>query len=1028
MSYIRLILSNLGDVILSEVPEIIKKLVNKFDHNLAAYKSSDYKEEQLKQEFINPFFKALGWDVDNESDAAPQYRDVIFEDSIKVGGGTKAPDYCFTLAGRRMFFVEAKKPSVNINEGIEPSYQLRRYTWSAKLHLSILTDFEEFAIYESRTKPKKNDRASTGRITYLTYKDYVEKWDEIYNIFSKEAVLKGSFDLYADSTINKRGTSAVDDAFLSEIESWRELFAKNIALRNPEISIAELNYSVQQIIDRIVFLRMCEDRGAERYEQLRDLLNNDNIYEQFCELCKDADAKYNSGLFHFKEEKGRETPPDKHTLDLTIDDGVFKTVIKNLYYPNSPYEFSVLSPEILGNVYEQFLGKVIRLTKGHQAKVEEKPEVKKAGGVYYTPQFVVDYIVENTVGKLVKGKTPNKVSELKILDPACGSGSFLLGAYNYLIKWHRDYYSNQNDKNRLKDKIYKGKDDEWFLTITEKKRILLNNIYGVDIDTQAVEVTKLSLLLKVIEGENKDALEAQQKLFRERVLPDLENNIKCGNSLIGPEIYDEEIEGIENVNFFDWDSNFSKIMNNGGFDAVIGNPPYIRIQAMKEWAPIEVEFYKKKYISASIGNYDIYVVFVERVIELLNENGLLGFILPHKFFKKEYGKPLRSIIASGSYLSKVVNFGCQQVFPKATTYTCLLFLDKSRENKKFDYLKVDDLNKWIIEQKSIQGKISSNKVTMEEWNFVVEPYVDLYDKLSKIPLRLGDTTNIFVGLQTSADKVFIMDLIEETPDYLHLYSKILKREVKLEKELLFPLLSGTDVNRYSKLPKRQYIIFPYTINNGKAELIDFKIISEKYPKIAEYFSQNKKILQEREKGKLKDKPWHGYIYQKNMAKQSLKKLCVPRLVENLYGSYDIKGDHYLDNVDVGGLTLKGDYVNLELEYILSILNSKLMRWYFPFITEPFRGCWWSANKQYLSKLPMRNINFNDLNDVTIHSKIIELVDKMFKLKENLDNTKFPQENERIQRQIDATDKQIDQMVYDLYGLTPEEIKIIEDSL
>ena len=228
-------------------------------------------------------------------------------------------------------------------------------------------------------------------------------------------------------------------------------------------------------------------------------------------------------------------------MNLKIDDGIFKTIIKELYYPNSPYEFSVLSPEILGNVYEQFLGKVIRLTKGHQAKIEEKPEVKKAGGIYYTPQFIVDYIVKNTVGELCKGKTPKKVSKLRILDPACGSGSFLLGAYTYLLKWHRDYYSKAKDKKRLKDMIYQGKGGEWILTVKEKKRILLNNIYGVDIDFQAVNVTKLSLLLKVLEGESKDVIEAQQKLYRERALPDLGDNIKCGNSLIGSDIYDTRI-------------------------------------------------------------------------------------------------------------------------------------------------------------------------------------------------------------------------------------------------------------------------------------------------------------------------------------------------------------------------------------------------------------------------------------------------------------------------------------------------------
>jgi len=279
-------------------PDKVKELVAKFERNIKAYKSSSYNEEQVKQEFINPFFESLGWDVSNKSGAAPQYKDVIFEDSIKVGKGTKAPDYCFTLAGRKMFFLEAKKPSVNIKDDKSPAYQVRRYAWSAKLSLSILTDFEELAIYESKTRPLEKDKASIGRVALYNYKDYVEKWDEIANIFSKEAVLTGSFDRFIEENTGKKGTSEVDSEFLKEIEEWRLILARNIAIRNPEITVNELNYAVQQTIDRIIFLRMAEDRGIEPYEQLLKLLDKENIYESFGKLCKKSDDKYNAGLFH----------------------------------------------------------------------------------------------------------------------------------------------------------------------------------------------------------------------------------------------------------------------------------------------------------------------------------------------------------------------------------------------------------------------------------------------------------------------------------------------------------------------------------------------------------------------------------------------------------------------------------------------------------------------------------------------------------------------------------------------------------
>jgi len=258
-------------------------------------------------------------------------------------------------------------------------------------------------------------------------------------VFSRESILKGSFDRYAESTKGKKGTAEVDASFLKEIEEWRDLLARTIALRNPGLTQRELNFAVQVTIDRIIFLRICEDRGIEGYGELQALCDGANTYARLLDLYRKADQRYNSGLFHFEQERGRGEAPDTLTPSLTIDDKALKEILKRLYYPDSPYEFSVLPADILGQVYEQFLGKVIRLTAGHRAVVEDKPEVKKAGGVYYTPTYVVDYIVKNTVGTLLEGSTPKKASSLRILDPACGSGSFLIGAFQYLMDWHRDW-------------------------------------------------------------------------------------------------------------------------------------------------------------------------------------------------------------------------------------------------------------------------------------------------------------------------------------------------------------------------------------------------------------------------------------------------------------------------------------------------------------------------------------------------------------------------------------------------------------
>ncbi len=234
-------------------PDDISRLVDIFSHNIEAYKSGRYNEAQVRLEFINPLFKLLEWDIDNTQGYAEAYKDVINEDSIEVEGGAKAPDYCFRIGGTRKFFLEAKKPSINIKDDVSPAFQLRRYAWSAKLPLSILTDFEEFAVYDTRIKPAKTDKAPVARTLYLKYTDYPGRWDEIASIFSRNAVLKGSFDKYVESHKAKRGTATVDDAFLGEVELWREELAKNIALRNPRLTQKELNFAVQSTIDRVIF-------------------------------------------------------------------------------------------------------------------------------------------------------------------------------------------------------------------------------------------------------------------------------------------------------------------------------------------------------------------------------------------------------------------------------------------------------------------------------------------------------------------------------------------------------------------------------------------------------------------------------------------------------------------------------------------------------------------------------------------------------------------------------------------------------
>lgn len=648
--------------------------------------------------------------------------------------------------------------------------------------------------------------------------------------------------------------------------------------------------------------------------------------------------------------------------------------------------------------------------------------------MYYTPQYIVDYIVDNTIGKFVNDKTPNKVSELKILDPACGSGSFLLGAYKYLLKWHLHYYTSRKDRDRLTDKIYQFRPEEYRLTIREKKRILINNIYGVDIDPQAVEVTKLSLLLKVLEDESKDELEEQKTLFKERALPDLDSNIKCGNSLIGSEIFDEEIESIEKINFFDWNTGFSEIMENGGFDAIIGNPPYIRVQAMKEWSPIEVEFYKKKYVSASKGNYDIYVVFVERGLELLNENGILGYILPHKFFNAKYGQSLRSLIADGNNINKIVHFGDQQIFENATTYTNLLFLTKS-ENRNFKFIKVDDLNNWRHSGNAIEGKIALDKVSSNEWNFIVGKEGELFEKLKEMPITLKNVVNgMFVGQQTSADTVYLFKEFKESKeDLIEVFSKEQNKWVTIEVGILKDVVRSGSIKRFKANPTA-FVLFPYNVENCKATLYTNDEMKKLYPLAWQYLMENKSLLENREKGKFKGSEWYRFGRNQNLGMWEQPKLMIPYMISELAAYLDLHDYYYFINVTTGGFGITSDETFGSMSYLCGLLNSRLLDFFIKKVSTTFRGGYFAANKQYIEKLPIRAIDFDNLEDVASHDKMVELVENMLKLNETLVTIKVPTEKEMIQRQIDAIDKQINRLVYKLYELSDEEILIVEDLL
>jgi len=622
---------------MAPVPQIILDLVARYERETSTLQSPAYGESNCRKEFVDPLFTALGWDVANVAQSTEAFKDVVNEYSLRIGDSHKAPDYAFRIGGTRTFFVEAKRPGVDITSDAAPAYQLRRYGWTANLPISVLTNFRDIAIYDCGPRPKASDRPSAARTLLIHWAELPERWNELVELLGKTAIFQGSLDRYSSGVTRRRGTSPVDDEFLRQMEQWRSDLASNIAIRNRQLSVDELNEAVQQTIDRLVFLRITEDRGIETYETLKGMLAGPGVYPRLIAQFRLADARYNSGLFHFRTDPAISGSPDLLTPTLLIDDKVLRSVIDAMYYPSSPYEFSVLPADILGQVYEQFLGKVIRLTPSHGAKVEEKPEVKKAGGVYYTPTWVVDHIVDRTLGLALEGRTPAAATNLKILDPACGSGSFLIGAYDRLLRWFSDVYVNSTPATRQK-RMFQDASGEWRLTLAERKRILKACIFGVDIDRQAVEVTKLSLMLKVLEGQSTETINQQMQMFHlDRVLPDLDKNIQCGNSLVGSDATDYlDLDDADEdlLNPFDWDMAFPKIMGSGGFHVVIGNPPYDVLEkergaaswphgALRDYLPSH-----DAYEPALGGKLNLYRLFLIRSIGLTRSEGHFGMIVP----------------------------------------------------------------------------------------------------------------------------------------------------------------------------------------------------------------------------------------------------------------------------------------------------------------------------------------------------------------------------------------------------------------
>jgi type I restriction-modification system DNA methylase subunit len=943
---------------------IIEKLVERFQEHQKDYHLPDYNEQKTRQDFINPFFKALGWDIDNEKGDSEAYREVIYEDKLVVKGKAKAPDYGFRLSGsgkKRLFYVEAKKPSVLIKTNKESAYQLRRYGSSAGADISILTNFEDFIVYDCSKVPNLNDSATVAKLKHVGFEDYVKEFDFIFDTFSHEAVTKGRFDKFVQDKANKKGNDTLDKRFVESLDEWRNYLAKNIALNNKKINDEELNFAVQLLIDRLIFLRFCEDRAVEPENQLQKATSKGDSYKNLVDLFKQADDKYNSGLFDFKK--------DVITPTLKLDSKILKIVVNELYFPLCNYDFRVMPVEVLGNAYEQFLGKVIRITSARGVKIEPKPEIREAGGVFYTPQYIVDYILKTTVGKLIEGKTPKEIEKIKIVDPACGSGSFLVGAYEYLLNYHSNWYHNN-----LSDGIKKKGElltPNGTLTTHEKKRILLNNIFGVDLDANAVEVSKLSLLLKCMEGETEASIERQVTMFHERVLPSLEDNLKDGNSLIGTDIYDIQFDfGFEKkIKPFSWKKSFPSIFKQGGFDVVIGNPPYVLLSA-DLFTKYEIEYLEKYQVAQY--KVDLYHLFLERGLSLLRTEGTLGFILPSNWMTQQFTDKLRKTVLSKSKIIEIFNLDFK-VFDQADVYTEIIILNNeiSKPNHEIRFLSASKENfNSPVSLNARQATFLNNEGCVIDFRSLSIEGI-LANSIIKKSNRLDEICRASLGCQAYNSSKHTKAQIE---------NRVFHAEKKMGKEYLEEL-AGSDVGRY-------------TIERKKGQWIKYG-------------------------------PWlHDY--------RTMDWLLGPRiLIREITGKapYKIQGS-YTEKTYCNYKTILNVSPSVKtkfsMKYLCGVLNSKLLSFIFSYSSNKVEAnSFPRLSVGDLKKLPIKNIDFKNKSESLIHDNIVKYVDLLLTLNKEVKTEKLQTKIEQLKQRIEHGEEKINELVYGLYELTPEEIKIVE---
>lgn len=985
--------------------ERVQKLAQDFDTGKDYYLSSSYQEPEVRKDFIDKLFIALGWDVNHEKQKNPFQQEVKVERGVTVGPSQRRADYAFYISPNfndPRLFAEAKKPYGDIVTA-DNCFQTIRYGWNANTPIAILTDFEQFIVLDCRYKP--DIETATMQVIkkyhYLHYHDS-EKFAEIFFLFSRDAVADSSLEKAAEKWPKRRGKPVhrglfpggwqpVDESFLEELDGFRDALARNFKNHNPELDGEMLTEVTQRTIDRLVFLRFLEDKLIESKHYVSEFGGKGNAWQEFIALSRRLDKTYNGIVF--KKHDILDAP------NFEVDETQFTDLCEDLAHINSPYDFNFIPIHILGSIYERFLGKVIVATD-KRARVKEKPGVRKAGGVYYTPNYIVSFIVDNTIGKLIAGKSPKQIAEMRFADIACGSGSFLIAIYDLLLRYHRDWY-NKHPKKADKEGCVERDDGHWHLSLRQKREILLNNIYGVDIDHQAFEVAQLSLYLKLLEEETTASAKQYQFEFTETLLPSMDNNIKQGNSLIASD-FSMIPEDLVRVRAFDWQIQFPAIMKEGGFDSIVGNPPWGAL-----FDEPQLAYLREKHHEIIVRMIDSFMYFVHESIELLRENGAFGMILPDVLLYQTDSRKLREFLADKTSLTFICNMG--DVFKHVTRPSCItMSIKKTIPNHN---VLVADFSSFSKEQKPDRLIESSSYTKLPQSELIKIPgclftttvaaNFMLWERVNRCPSKklaeLVDDDGIQRGVSPDLKEAFLVD--NKTAN-----------QWELEKENLRPVLTGGKHVKRCDIARPDLLLI-YTQRND-----DFRQI----PNICSFIKQFKTKITCKE---VKQKK-HS-LYSLHRAREERIFLKPQKLVGVITEDEVVLA---LDDQQVfatDGLYLFALRVGMDPRYVMGILNSKLFVAIYRFLSLEEGRVLAQVKPTVLANLPIRTLNLSKSTEKAQYDRLIVLVDKMMGLMPSLRVARTESERAMLQNAVDATNHQINQLIFELYGLSEDEIKIVE---